>query len=113
MSSFRKERVADLVLSSLATGLLNMHDPRLTSVTVTEVKMTPDLRIAKVYFSAIGITPDAAKEALVGAKGALKKKIGSELQLRVVPDLQFYYDEAVETGSRIEALLNTIKRGAA
>ncbi len=108
--SFRKERIADLVLSCLGVQLRQMLDERLAQVTFTEVRMTPDLKIAKVYFSTFNGNVKEAEEALKGARGLLRKKVGEELQLRYTPNLQFYFDESVEEGSKIEALLNSIKR---
>lgn len=82
-------------------------------MTITGVKMTPDLKIAKVYYSTLGKDLAGAKEALVGAKGLLRKRLGEELQLRYTPSLQFFYDESVVEGDRIEVLLNSLKKESA
>lgn len=115
MSSFRKERVADLIQSSVAMGLRELHDDRLRAVTLTGVIMSPDLKIAKIYYSLLPtqppVTEKGSQEALKGAKNLLKKKVATELKLRFTPDLHFYFDESVETGSKIDALLNSIKKG--
>jgi ribosome-binding factor A len=108
--SFRKERIADLVLSCLGVQLRQMLDERLSKITFTEVKMTPDLKIAKVYFSTLGGSAKEAEEALKGARGIFRKKVGEDLQLRYTPNIQFYFDESVEEGNKIETLLNSIKR---
>lgn len=109
-SGFRKERVGDLVHSCIATHLREMHDERLQTITVTEVAMSPDLKIAKVYVSDLRDNEKGAIEALIHAKNLLKRRVGQELKLRYVPDLHFYYDSSVKEGSRIESLLNSIKR---
>ena len=111
--SYRKERIADLVLSCLGVHLRHMLDERLSKVTFTDVKMSPDLKIAKVYFSTLDNNPKIAEEALKGAKGLLRKKVGEELQLRYTPSLQFYYDESVVEGNKIENLLNSLKKSPA
>ena len=108
--SFRKERIADLVLSCLGIYLRQMLDERLSKITLTEVRMTPDLKIAKVYFSTLDKSPKIAEEALRGARGLLRKKVGEELQLRYTPNLQFFYDETVAEGHKIETLLDSIKK---
>jgi len=108
--SFRKERIADLVLSSLGTYLRQLLDERLSKVTLTEVRMTPDLKIAKIYFSTLEKDPKISEEALRGARGLLRKKVGEELNLRYTPNLQFYYDETVAEGHKIETLLNSLKK---
>ena len=116
---YRKERIGDLLQSFLAEEIRRMSDPRLDFITLTEVRPSKDLKSAKVYWSVPPTTnPDLATnafpadqqrkesgDALSGAKSFLKKRIGDELTLRYVPDLQFVYDESAETGSRIEELL--------
>lgn len=129
MTSFRKERVADLLLSFLGGEIRHIHDPRAQFITVTGVKVSADLKIARVYWSVLGgISQDKfsnGKEigaldfpeeeeieevgkVLTNAKGFLKRQIGLELKLRYTPELIFQYDESLARGSRIEALLRKI-----
>jgi ribosome-binding factor A len=88
-----------------------LKDPRIGLVTITGVKMSPDLREARVYWTVHG---DAAvrKETARGmdaARGYLRRGVGATLGLRVVPDLQFTYDEAIDRGDRIERLLREVR----
>jgi ribosome-binding factor A len=108
--SFRKERVGDLVHSTLASHLREMLDERLQSITVTEVVMSSDLKIAKVYVSDLWDNEKGAIEALIHAKNLLKRKVAEELKLRYVPDLHFYYDASVKKVNHIETLLNSIRK---
>jgi ribosome-binding factor A len=72
--------------------------------------MTPDLREARVYWTVHG-EPDVRKATARGidaARGWLRREVGATLGLRVVPDLRFTYDEAIDRGDRIEQLLREV-----
>jgi ribosome-binding factor A len=106
----RSDRVADSIRRVLAEMLLReLNDPRLDSVTVTGVELTGDLKLATVFFSAMG-SAEKEKASLQGfqsAAGFIKKKLGKELRLRSVPDLLFKVDHSFEYGSRIDRLIET------
>ena len=107
----RPERVAAVVQHLLAERFARgMRDPRIGLVTITGVKMSPDLREAQVYWTVHG-GADVRKhtaEGLEKARGYLRREIGVELKLRVVPDLHFIYDEAIDRGERIEQLIRQV-----
>lgn len=117
MTSFRKERVSEMLLGFLGEQVRRLHDPRLEAVTLTSVEMTADLKIARVYWSMFqlgdaGVTSALAEEriadsqdALNGVSGLLKQRIGRELKLRFTPQLQFHFDASQIIGGRIEELL--------
>lgn len=120
MASFRKQRVQDLLLSFLASEIRYLSDPRLALVSITAVDVSPDLKVAKVFWmhSVIGgadqidQTSDSQgqetqeiQRALEGARGKLKRRIGEELELRYVPDLRFTFDISIVRGARIDQLL--------
>jgi ribosome-binding factor A len=104
----RPERVAQMVQHLLGELFARgMRDPRIGLVTITDVKMSPDLREARVYWTVHG-DPDQRKHTAKGlekARGFLRREIGIELKLRVTPDLHFTYDEAIDRGERIEQLI--------
>jgi ribosome-binding factor A len=104
----RPERVAEVVHRELSALLYrDLKDPRLRGVTLTEVKVTPDLRHARVYFSHLE-GAERAKEAIGGfrsAAGFIRQKIGRGLGLRYSPELEFEYDPSIERAARIDALL--------
>jgi ribosome-binding factor A len=87
-----------------------MRDPRIGFVTITGVKMSPDLREARVYWTVHGDTEQRKQTAkgLDNARGFLRRAMGGELTLRVVPELQFTYDEAIDRGERIEQLIRQV-----
>jgi ribosome-binding factor A len=102
------QQIQELLGQVFARG---MRDPRIGFVTITGVKMSPDLREARVYWAVHGDEEQRKHTArgLDSARGFLKREIGSALKLRVVPDVQFTYDEAIDRGDRIEQLLKKVK----
>jgi ribosome-binding factor A len=109
--SIRQDRMADeirdIVASCFAGG--QMQDPRLQHVTITAVKISPDLQYATVYFRTMpGEDIDTAKRGLDRAAGFFRARLAEALDVRRVPVLKFFYDESIEHGARIEDLLNKI-----
>lgn len=109
----RAERVAGLIQQTLSEILnRSVKDPRLEFTTITDVKVTRDLRIARVYFSTAGGETEKVQEALQGfrsASGFVKAELAKRLELRYMPELEFYYDESFDYGSRIDQLLKSIR----
>ncbi len=84
-----------------------VHDPGIGFVTLTRVKMTPDLQLARVYYTIIG-DERARKEtqrALDRATPFLRRQIGARVRLRRVPELRFEFDVSVEHQDRVERIL--------
>jgi ribosome-binding factor A len=108
----RAERVGDLLLEVLAELLRrDIHDPRLQWLNLTEVRVSKDLRHAKVFFTLLGVAPDK-NEVLAGLKSAsgfLRSRVAKKLNLRFVPAIDFVYDESEDRARRIDALLNKVK----
>ena len=108
----RPERVAQVIQQHLAQVFArgNMKDPRLGLVTITGAKISPDLRQARVYWTVHGDAKvqEETKKGLEAARGFLRRELG-QLGLRVVPDLAFSYDEAIDRGDRIDQLLREAK----
>ncbi len=113
MTSFsRAERVSGLIQETLS-DLLNkrIHDPRLHMATITSVKMSADLKLARVYFAIYGDdkkSEDAAR-GFESARGFIKRILAPKLGLRYMPDLKFFYDDSFDYGSHIDQLLEKIK----
>jgi ribosome-binding factor A len=107
----RPERVAQMVQELLGELFARgMRDPRIGLVTITGVKMSPDLREARVYWTVHG-DPEQRKHTAKGlekARGFLRREIGTQLKLRMTPDLHFTYDEAIDRGERIEQLIRQV-----
>jgi ribosome-binding factor A len=107
----RPDRVADQVRAELALMLAReVHDPGIGFVTLTRVQISPDLQLARVFYTALG--DEAARKntvrALERAAPFLRRQIGSRLRLKRVPELRFVYDESIARQDRIEQLLNEI-----
>ena len=113
MGERRPERVAHLVQAELAALLLRAGDPRLREVTITGVRMSPDLRLARVYVRTLGDAAGrpAMLRGLARAAHFLRGEVGRALGLRVTPELRFEYDTTPDTARRLEELLRTGNRG--
>ena len=109
---YRPDRVGDQIRQELSEILSRgeVHDPGIGFITLTRVKVTPDLQLARVYYTSLG-DPNARKEtarALTRATGFFRRQIGSRLQLRRVPELEFRFDESIAHQDRIEQILRDI-----
>ncbi len=104
----RLARVNEAVKEVLAEALVDLKDPRLGFVTLTEVKTSPDLRHAEVFFT---VLPDdvesqaTTREGLRSAAPLLRRELGTQLRLKHTPDLHFTHDPLPAQGRRIETLL--------
>lgn len=113
--SRRTEQVADQVRIAVGEMLLHrLHDPRIGFTTITAAKMSPDLRVARIYYSVLGDTAARKRtlEGLQAATGFIRRELGHQLRLRVTPEIVFEYDESVEYGAHIEEVLQQIHRNA-
>lgn len=113
MAVRRADRVSDLIKAELSDILRReVRDPVIGPVTVTGVKMSNDLRSARIYFVRLGsdINTREAEEHLQKAAGFLKRELGKRVHLRYMPELVFVYDKSFEYGSRIEKLLSEIRK---
>jgi ribosome-binding factor A len=111
----RPERVADQIRGELATLLAReVHDPGIGFITLTRVQISPDLQLARVYYTALGDDKAraASAQALERAAPFLRRQIGSRLRLRRTPDLKFVYDPSIAGQDRIEQLLNELRTPA-
>jgi ribosome-binding factor A len=114
MSTQRAQRVGRQLQQEISMIVeRDLVDPRLELVTFTAVKVTPDLRTARVYYSCLGgqEARDDCGKALDHAKGMLRREIGRRLALRYVPDLRFEFDDSLERSQRISELLGPAVQG--
>jgi len=104
----RARRLAKRIVQIVAAALQHqIKDPRLAPVTITDAKVTADLRDATVYYTVFGDTAarDAAAAALESAKGVLRSLVGQRTGVRFTPTLTFVMDRVPEDARRIEELL--------
>jgi len=104
----RPERVGEEIRHELASLLAReVHDPGIGFVTLTHVKVSPDLQLARVFYTIIG--DDRAKRdtqrALDRATPFLRRHIGARVRLRRVPEIRFEFDRGVEHQDRVERIL--------
>lgn len=113
MSELRAARVADQIQREIAVVLTSgqLKDERLGFVTITGVKVTSDLREAKVYFVAHGSAEEQKEtaEALGANAGRLRSHIGKVMRIRHAPELRFVADTSIEEGDKIERLLREVR----
>jgi len=106
----RNARVSSQLHKELAVVMqTTMKDPRLGFVTVSDVEVSRDLAIAKIYVSLFDADAKAVTEKmtiLTEAANYIRQEVGKRMKMRRVPHFKFYYDDALETGMRISKLLD-------
>ncbi len=108
----RATRVADQIRMEVADILQRkVRDPRLRDVTVTDVAVTNDLRLARVYYTTLinGHSERELAEGLTKANGFIRSELGQRLELRYTPELEFFQDISGPRGDRILELLEQVK----
>jgi len=115
VSPNRPERVGEAIRDELSQLLArDVHDPGVGFITLTMVKVAPDLQLARVYYTTMGdekARRETAK-ALGRATPFLRRQVAQRLRLRRVPELQFFYDESIARHDRIEQILQDLKAEA-
>ena len=109
----RSERVGDLVAQEVASMLLagDIKDPKIGFVTITRVKMSPDMKHARIFYSVMGDEKaiKQSRHALNRARGYIRRALAKKVQLKYIPEINFEYDDSLEHSMRIEELLQDIK----
>jgi ribosome-binding factor A len=109
--TIKQDRVAERVHGILSELLLReVSDPRLQGVTVTEVKLDPELMFADVYVNALG-DETRRDEVLIGLKSAtgfLRREVGKRVRLRNTPELHFHWDQTLERGERLNRIISNL-----
>ena len=111
MSQHRLERLQEEILHAVSSiVLLEVTDPLIKGVTLTRVVLTRDLGIARIYYEAPG--PETGRETirrgLNRARGFIRKQLAPRLNLRVVPQMEFFYDETQDEISRVNRLFTKL-----
>lgn len=116
MESKRLQRVAEAYQHELSQILLlDVRNPNLVGVWITNVVFTPDLRLAKIYFNISGgrVREEEVLEGFARSKSFFRRELAQRVQLKYAPDLKFYFDESLEVRERLDELFKEIedKRG--
>lgn len=112
MSTIRAERVASLIKEEVSDIILKVLEHESVGFwTVTGVRVSPDLRYAKIYISIYGdkVTQQNTIRKIESLKKTIRSKLGSRLRLRFTPEIEFYLDDTLEHVDRINALLKQIE----
>ena len=106
----RTEKVQKLAREVLGEAIASLKDPRIGFVTVTAVRIAPDLRLARVFVSVLGSESEqkATMEGLKSATPHLRAELGHQVRLKYLPELIFELDTGAEEAERLEALLKKI-----
>ena len=115
MSTNRPDRVGEAIRVELSQLLAkDVHDPGVGFITLTKVSVSPDLQLARVYYTSMG-DEKALREtekALGRALPFLRRQIAQRVRLRRVPELEFFFDKSVAHQDRIEQVLQELKAEA-
>ena len=104
----RPDRVGEEIRHELSQMLVrDVHDPGIGFVTLTRVSVSPDLQVARVYYTQMGDDRQRREtaRALERARPFLRRQLSQRIRLRRVPELLFRFDESVENQERIERIL--------
>ncbi len=109
----RPERVGQEIQAALGQIIARgeLRDPRIGFITITGVKVSPDLRVARVFYSMIGTEKEReeTQKGLEAAKGYVRREVTAAVQLRVSPEIFFSFDESVGEGDKIDRLLRAVR----
>ena len=110
MAKYRRGRINDAVAKELAIALGEVREPLVINnfVSITRAEVAPDLKVASIYFSAMG-NSEEAMAGLCKCRGILRHHLAKTLNLRITPELHFVKDGSIEHGAKIARLLEEIK----
>jgi len=108
MSTHRPERIAEKIHGVLARRLRELRDPRIGFVTITDVRMSPDLKHAWVYVSILDDDAQPSFDALQHAVPFLRRTLAREAGLRYTPQLHVEIDASIATGFQVEQILDDL-----
>jgi ribosome-binding factor A len=107
MAKYRQSRINEEMFKEAAQIIRTVKDPRVSEafVSVTGVEVTPDLKFAKIYYSAMQGDKKTVKKGLDSSAPYIRGQLAKNLNLRITPELTFEYDNAMERGASISELL--------
>jgi len=111
MANYRRGRINDEMKKELAAILREIKDPRVSGafVSITGVDVTPDLKFAKVYYSAMRGEPKEVYLGLKSSAGFIRRQVAQRLNLRATPEFTFVEDHSIAYGAHISKILSTIE----
>ena len=108
--SLRTRRVAELLRKEISEIIINyVHDPKVHDVVITEIKVTKDLDLARVYFTSYDKNSiDAIKKGLDRSNGFIRRELIKALHMKKIPKLEFIIDDIGEEAKKIDILLDKL-----
>ena len=108
MAKYRRGRINDEMCKELANAIRLVKDPRVSDafISITGAEVTPDLKYAKIFYSALRGDPKETAKGLKSSAGFLRREIAQRMNLRITPELTFCYDESITYGAHISKLLS-------
>ena len=108
--SERISRINELLLREISVQLRKYYSTKAVRITISSVDVSPDLRIANIYYSVLGGEEDKefSKNFLKEIRGDLQSKVSRNIILKYFPKFYFFYDGSMERGSNIINLLNEL-----
>ena len=110
MKRWRPESVGERVREVVSGVIQGMKDPRIGFVTITGVRMSEDLRHAKVFVSVLGSEEVRIRtlEALKHGSAYIRRELGHQMEIRHTPELLFRYDDSIEYGTKMDKILREL-----
>ena len=111
MSASRTERLSEQIKAEASHVLArDVHDPGVGFVTITRVRVSPDLQVARIYYTGLGDAAAlrATEKALERVTPFVRRQLAQRLRLRRVPEISFVFDKSVAHQARVEELLQEI-----
>ena len=110
MAKYRQGRINDEFQKEVAMILREVKDPRVSGafVSVTGAEVTPDLKYAKVYYSALMGDKKEVRQGLKSSAGFIRGQIAKRMNLRITPEITFVEDGSIEYGAKISKILEGI-----
>lgn len=108
----RADRVSDLLKEEISQLLLReVKDPHIGFITITDVEVSKDLQVAKVYYTILGDKKQLREsaQALNRVSRFIKRQLGKRLRMRYIPDIIFRYDHSLEYGDKIDHILSRLE----
>ena len=111
MANYRRGRINDEMQKELAAIMREVKDPRVSDafISITGVDVTPDLKYAKVYYSAMQGDKKQVRLGLRSSAGFIRRQVVQRLNLRATPEFTFVEDDSIAYGAHISKLLNSIE----
>lgn len=110
MANYRTGRINDEMQKTLAQIIREVKDPRVSQafISITGADVTPDLKFAKIYYSAMRGDKKEVSQGLKSSAGFIRRMVAQRMNLRATPELTFIEDQSIAYGAHIASLLNSI-----